>query len=314
MAGFVAPARAVLARSYAVPAKPVQAFGITFKNPLGLAAGYDKDGAAIAGLMALGFGHLEIGTVTPQPQAGNPRPRMFRLSREQAIINRLGFPSRGAACVAGQLKRARRRMGDVVIGVNLGKNRDTPLEDASRDYLRLMDEFVGMASYLVINVSSPNTEGLTRLQGRTLLGALLGDISRGRESLAAQRGRDMPILVKLSPDLTEQELQESVDVILEHGMDGIIATNTTVAREGLPQRWQGEPGGLSGAPLRERSEAALQNIVKRVRGRLPIISVGGILTSEDVRRRLDMGATLIQIYTGMVFHGPGLVTSLLRNL
>jgi len=316
--GSLPPLNAAMARFYSAPPKPVQAFGLTFKNPIGLAAGYDKDGIAIRGLAALGFGHIEIGTVTPRPQPGNQMPRLFRLVEDRALINRLGFPSKGAYSASMSLRGASsstpRRSNLVMIGVNLGKNKETPLEESARDYLTLMSQFMAIANYLTINVSSPNTEGLRRLQGRDMLESLLGAIARGRGAIASGQAGNAPILVKLAPDLSDAELDEAVGVILDKQMDGIIATNTTVGRERLGSRHRHEAGGLSGAPLAARSESVLRQIVKRVNGRVPIVSVGGIMTPEDAKRRLDMGATLIQVFTGLIYHGPALVKAIARLL
>jgi dihydroorotate dehydrogenase len=312
LGGDFPPSRWLLSNLFAAPPTPVRAFGLTFKNPIGLAAGYDKDGRALRGLAALGFGHVEIGTVTPQPQPGNPRPRLFRLDEDQAVINRLGFPSRGGAYVIQNVATFKR--SNVVVGINLGKNKDTPLEAALQDYLSLMGRFMALADYLTINISSPNTPGLRSLQGGQMLETLLSGIAAARRNIAQGQAGNAPILVKLAPDLTETELAEAVDVILSTGMDGIIATNTTLARDGLRSNRQGEAGGLSGAPLAVRSEAVLRQVVKRVNGRMPIVSAGGIMSVEDAKRRLDMGASLIQVYTGMIYHGPGLVTRILRSL
>src|SRR5688572_9944296 len=317
----VEPIYSVLRAIYSAPSKPVNAFGLTFKNPVGLAAGYDKDAMAIKGLSALGFGHLEVGTVTPKPQPGNPRPRVFRLLEDKAIINRMGFPSRGADFVSRSLRGALKgRRGnllsdariasgrntshnDIVIGVNLGKNKDTPLEEAASDYIKLMHQFMFLADYLTINISSPNTVGLRRLQGREMLENLLGRINAERAAWSLK----CPILVKLAPDLSNEELDDAIDVILNKYMDGIIATNTTLRRERLRSTYQEELGGLSGRPLRSRSEAVLRQVVRRVNEKVPVVSVGGIMNPDDAKRRLDMGATLIQIYTGLIYHGPELV-------
>ncbi len=311
--GAVQPVRSLLQRMYAAPARPVQAFGLTFKNPVGLAAGYDKDGLAVRGLSALGFGHIEVGTVTLRPQPGTPRPRVFRLVEDQAVINRMGFPGRGADVVVRRLSSLR-RPPSVVIGLNLGKNKDTPLEEASRDYLSLLRMFTALVDYLTINISSPNTVGLRRLQGRELLEQLLGAIATEREQIQLGRGGYCPVLVKLAPDLTNEELGDAIGVILDQGMDGIIATNTTLAREGLQSTLRAQTGGLSGNPLRARSEEMLQKIVRRVNGQVPVISVGGIMTPEDAKRRLEMGAALVQVYTGLVYHGPGLVREIVKSL
>jgi dihydroorotate dehydrogenase len=336
----------ILERFYATPPKPVTAFGLTFKNPVGLAAGYDKDGIAVRGLSALGFGHIEIGTVTPRPQPGNPKPRVFRLVKDEAIINRMGFPGKGADFVAMSLRGATRwrrsnlladkgiaspatqARNDTLLGLNLGKNKDTPLEEAASDYLTLMRAFIPLADYLAINISSPNTVGLRRLQGRDMLESLLSKIAKEREEIFKSHGETqnknsvlsvgpvvkIPILVKLAPDLSDDELEDAVGVILATGMDGIIATNTTLAREGLRSKYQTESGGLSGSPLKVRSEAMLEKIVRAVNGSVPIVSVGGIMSPEDAKRRLDMGATLVQVYTGLIYRGPGFVRDIVRAI
>jgi len=310
---------------YSAPDKPIEVFGKLFRNPVGLAAGYDKDGVAVRGLSALGFGHIEIGTVTLRPQSGNPKPRVFRLPKDQAVINRMGFPGLGADFVEGQLiKMVLGNFADLkhyfpngrapIIGVNLGKNKDTPLEEAAGDYLKLISRLINYTDYITINISSPNTIGLRRLQGRAMLEGLLGEIAKERETMAIKGGSHAPFLVKLAPDLTDEELEDAVGVILDKNMDGIIATNTTLAREALRSRNREEAGGLSGSPLRVQSEAMLEKIVRQVDGRVPIVSVGGILNPDDAKRRLGMGATLIQIYTGLVYRGPGLVKEIINSL
>jgi len=320
--GGIEPIYSILRAMYSVPSKPVQAFGLTFKNPVGLAAGYDKDAVAIKGLAALGFGHLEVGTVTPRPQPGNARPRVFRLLEDEAVINRMGFPGRGADFVVHRLKHSdvqTFKQANIRLGLNLGKNKDTPLEKAAEDYVNLMKTFASLADYLTINISSPNTVGLRRLQGRELLEQLLGAIQKERETTLTpspspeRRGGFLPILVKLSPDLNDEEINDAIGVVLDKGMDGIIATNTTLGRDGLKSMHRGETGGLSGSPLRVRSEAVLRQVVKRVDGRIPIVSVGGIMNPDDAKRRLELGAALIQIYTGLVYEGPGLVKKILEQ-
>jgi dihydroorotate dehydrogenase len=334
-AGIFPPSFAFLQMIYKAPARPVQAFGLTFKNPVGLAAGYDKDAAAIWGLSALGFGHVEVGTVTPKPQPGNPRPRVFRLVEDQAVINRMGFPGKGSAAVikslrgremnpflgAGMIRmllygrQARKvrpaRPNQMVLGINIGKNKDTPNEEAVLDYLELLQCFSPFADYLAINISSPNTVGLRQLQGRAALEGLLTQLDIQRRMEEKKLEKRVPLLVKLAPDLTEQELDDAVDVILSTHMDGIIATNTTLERGGLRSSHQGETGGLSGSPLRVRSEAVLSHLVKQVDGKIPIVSVGGIMNAEDAKRRLDLGASLLQVYTGLIYQGPGLIKKIL---
>jgi dihydroorotate dehydrogenase len=318
--GAYQPLNLFLRAIYTAPEKPVKAFGLHFPNPIGLAAGYDKDGLAWCGLATLGFGHIEIGTVTPRPQPGNPKPRVFRLVEDRAVINRMGFPGLGADVVARRLRfhtLSRLSNGNkkqVIVGVNLGKNKDTPLENAANDYITLMRQFMPLADYLAINVSSPNTVGLRRLQGREMLEGLLGAILKERENMATSRKGNAPILVKLAPDLSDEELDDALEVIVRTGMDGVIATNTTLGREGLRSKQREEIGGLSGEPLRVRSEAVLRSVVKKLDGRLPVVSVGGIMSPEDARVRLDAGAALVQVYTGLVYAGPGLVKQIVQKL
>ena len=326
LAGNFPLSRWMLTRLYKAPAHPVHAFGLTFKNPIGLAAGYDKDARAIRGLSTLGFGHLEVGTITPRPQPGNPLPRLFRLPEDEAVINRLGFPSLGSEYVQKQLnpskivRRSKKnsqkplKKGDVILGMNLGKNKDTPNEEAVLDYLELLQCFAPYADYLAINVSSPNTVGLRQLQGAAALKALLTQLHVQRQFEEKNLNKRLPLLVKLAPDLGETEVDEAVDVILGAQMDGLIVTNTTLAREGLRSEHRDQMGGLSGKPLRLRSESILCQVVKRVNERIPIVSVGGIMNPEDAKRRLELGATLVQVYTGLVYVGPGLVKNTLLKL
>jgi len=313
LAGNFPPSNWILTQLYEAPAKPVKAFGLTFKNPVGLAAGYDKDGVALRGLAALGFGHIEIGTITPQPQPGNPRPRVFRLLEDEAVINRMGFPSQGMSNVQQRMS-THRGQRSAIIGVNLGKNKDTPLEDAAQDYVTLMRQFIFWADYLTINISSPNTAGLRRLQGRALLEQLLGELARERQEIALGRGGHAPMLVKIAPDLSDAELDDALAVILNTGMDGVIATNTTLARDGLHSPLGVESGGLSGRPLTGRADAVLAQVVKKVDGKIPVVGVGGILSPTDAKRKLDLGATLVQVYTGLIYRGPGLVKDIVTKI
>jgi len=323
LAGALPPARAFLRSMYTGPQKPVQAFGLNFKNPVGLAAGYDKDGLGWQGLACLGFGHLEIGTVTPLAQPGNPRPRIFRLQEEQGVINRMGFPGRGVDFVVRQLQGKRPK--GVVLGLNLGKNKDTPLENAAQDYLALLRVCAPLADYLAINVSSPNTAGLRRLQARETLEDLLTLLNKERQAQVLHLGHPVPLLVKLAPDLTDDELDDALEVLMHTGMDGVIATNTTLSRDGLKsprvayvlrpsQSPAIEAGGLSGAPLRQRSTQMVRKIYDRTGGKLPIIGVGGVMSADDAREKLDAGAWLVQVYTGLVYAGPGLVKKILVSL
>ncbi|HNC08042.1 MAG TPA: quinone-dependent dihydroorotate dehydrogenase [Anaerolineales bacterium] len=312
-AGNFPLSRWMLQRMYAAPSKPVQAFGLTFKNPIGLAAGYDKDGLAIRGLAALGFGHVEIGTVTPRPQPGNPSPRVFRLAEDEAVINRMGFPSLGAEYLQKQLSAMQGHLS-VIVGVNLGKNKDTPNEEAEFDYLALLTRFAPYANYLTINVSSPNTAGLRDLQERKALENLLLHVHQQRMVEQEHLNKRIPVLVKLSPDMTEAGLDDSLEAILNTHMDGVIVTNTTLGREGLRSGHQRESGGLSGKPLTVKSEAVLRHTLKRVNGEIPVVSVGGVMNPEDAKRRLDMGAALVQVYTGLVYRGPALVKQIVKLL
>ena len=306
--------RELVRRLLAVPSqpRPIEAFGLTFPNRLGLAAGYDKDGLGWRGLCALGFGHVEVGTVTPKPQGGNPRPRVFRLPEDQSLINRMGFPSEGLDVVLSRLSLE--RPYGMVLGVNLGKNKDTPLEEAALDYASLLRRFASVADYLVVNVSSPNTPGLRRLQKREALGELLGHLATVRADEVERLGRPVPLLVKLAPDLASDALDDALDAILAHKLDGVIATNTTISREGLRSSRSGEQGGLSGAALTARSTAMIRDIQARTRGGLPIVGAGGVMGPDDARAKLDAGAVLVQVFTGLVYKGPGIGRDILRAL
>ncbi len=312
LAGVLPGLREGLTAFFAAPSHPVQAFGLTFPNPVGLAAGYDKDGVGWRGLACLGFGHIEVGTVTVRPQPGNPRPRLFRLEEEQGVINRMGFPGKGADFVVQRLKG--RRPDGLILGVNLGKNKDTPLEQAAGDYLTLLQIFAPLSDYLAINVSSPNTTGLRRLQMRDSLQNLLGTLAGERQLQQSRLGRHVPLLVKLAPDLTDGELDDALDVVLSTGMDGVIATNTTVGRTGVVSALAVETGGLSGAPLRQISTTIIRKICLRTAGRLPIIGVGGVDGPHSAREKFEAGACLVQVYTGMVYLGPGVVKKILQNI
>lgn len=312
LAGTFSPSRKMLELMYQTPPKPVTVFGLTFKNPIGLAAGYDKDGIAIRGLSALGFGHVEVGTVTPKPQPGNPSPRVFRLIEDNAVINRMGFPSRGMDYLEQQLSRGAN--WNTVLGVNLGKNKETPNEEAVLDYLALLKRFAAYADYLTINVSSPNTVGLRSLQGREALEGLLTQLHQQRLVEQEKYKKRLPILVKLAPDLSDVELSDALEAILNTHMDGVIVTNTTLSREGLRSRHREETGGLSGSPLTVKSEAVLGQTIKLVNGKIPVVSAGGVMNSDDAKRRLAMGAALVQVYTGLVYRGPVLAKEIVRAL
>ena len=313
-AAAVPPVRWLLRRAYSAPARqPVKAFGLTFPNSVGLAAGYDKDGSAWRGLACLGFGHLELGTVTPAPQPGNPRPRIFRLPSDKALINRMGFPSGGAELLARRL--AGPRPDGVVIGVNLGKQKETPLEEAGQDYLALLERFAPLADYLTVNVSSPNTPGLRELQSRDYLERLLAPLVRRRDELLPGLPGPSPVLVKLAPDLDDAQLDDALEAALAAGVDGVIATNTTISRPTLRTPGVGqETGGLSGAPLTGMSTRMIQAITRRAGTKLPVVGAGGIMGPDDARAKLDAGAVLVQVYTGLIYGGPGLVRTIVDGL
>lgn len=311
LAGKLGPVRSLLRLIFAAHShNAVEAFGLQFPNPVGLAAGYDKDSLAWRGLAALGFGHIEVGTVTPRPQAGNPKPRIFRIPEEQVVINRMGFPGKGAEFVQKQLSAVSRQRSEVILGVNIGKNKDTPNEEAAQDYLYLIEKFSPLADYLTVNISSPNTVGLRRLQAREYLEDLLAQLNSKRATLPVKR----PILVKLAPDLTDDELDDALDAILRTGMDGVIATNTTISRNGISSPIAQETGGLSGAPLHQQSTEMVRKIHRRTNGRLSIVGVGGIMSPKDAKEKLDAGACLVQIYTGLVYQGPSMVRKIVGAL
>ncbi|HUR40837.1 MAG TPA: quinone-dependent dihydroorotate dehydrogenase [Verrucomicrobiae bacterium] len=295
-----------------VPDSPAELLGLRFRNRVGLAAGLDKNGDCIEAFDRLGFGFIEIGTVTPRPQPGNPRPRLFRLPRQQALINRLGFNNHG---VDHLVERVRRTPCQAVLGINIGKNADTPVENAADDYERCLRKVYAVAGYVTINISSPNTKNLRDLQETQRLTALLERLLRTREELAQRQGRVVPLLVKIAPDLELAALRELALKARELGVDGLIATNTTIARPGLdgvPNA--SETGGLSGAPLRGRAVEAVRALRDAVGGDYPLIGVGGIGSGEDARDRRRAGADLVQIYTGFIYRGPELVGECARAL
>jgi dihydroorotate dehydrogenase len=306
VAGRVAPLRALVSARYAAgsAADPVTLFGLQFKNRVGLAAGYDKNGVAVAGLAALGFGHIEVGTVTRIAQPGNPAPRVHRVRETRGVINSMGFPNDGIDALCASLLRLRaRRPQGIVLGVNIGKGKDTPLDRAVEDYVALLNAAGPLADYIAVNISSPNTMNLRALQARDAIESLLRGITRARDSLP----RRVPVLVKIAPDLSDAELSDAVAAIRDSGADGLIATNTTLSRDDQPAYAKNLKGGLSGAPLTARAGAVTAAAVRLLNGALPVISVGGIMTPDDARARLDAGAALVQLYTGLVFAGPGLV-------
>lgn len=297
LAGDFPPAAALLRAMYEItdPRLEVKLLGLTFKNPVGLAAGYDKDGRAVQGLSCLGFGHIEVGTLTPKPQAGNQLPRVHRLPDHNALINSMGFPNAGVDALAVHRRGA-------LVGINIGKGKGTPLEEAAQEYVGLLRRVHPQADYVTINVSSPNTLGLRMLQSRAYIEELLTAVTQERDRLTPRK----PVLVKVSPDLNEEAIDVVLAAVLRSGIDGIIATNTTIKREGIPESAETLPGGLSGEPLRERSTAVIRHIARETRGRLPIVGVGGIASAEDASVKLEAGAHLVQIFTGLVYKGPSL--------
>jgi len=292
------------------PVLATRIWHLDFPNPVGLAAGFDKDAEVMDAMLAFGFGFVEAGTVTPQPQPGNPRPRLFRLDEDQAVINRFGFNSRGLDAFVARLQ-ARPRTG--IVGANVGKNKLT--DDAAADYVKGIEAVCRHADYLVCNVSSPNTPGLRSLQAREQIAALIGRVLEARGRAHAGSGPLPPLLAKVGPDLTPQELQDIAEVALASGIDGLIVGNTTIDRPpGLLSRHAGETGGLSGAPLKAKSQACIADMYRLVGKRLPIIGCGGIASGADAYARIRAGASLVQLYSALVYHGPGLVETIVRDL
>ena len=288
---------------------PIELAGLRFPNRVGLAAGLDKNARCIDGLGAMGFGHIEVGTVTPKPQPGNPKPRMFRLREAQALINRLGFNNDGLEAFVANVKRSTFRRKGRILGLNIGKNAATPIENATTDYLVCLDGVYPHADYVTINISSPNTSDLRSLQGDQALDALLGALSQRRSALAQQHGRRVPIFLKIAPDLERLQVEAIASALQRHGMDGVIATNTTVSRdavEGLPHSQ--EAGGLSGSPVLEPSNRVIGQLRAALGKAFPIIGVGGIMSGADAVSKIRAGADLVQVYTGLIYRGPELVS------
>jgi len=295
----------LLART--VAPMPTKAMGLTFPNPVGLAAGLDKNGAHIDALLALGFGFVEIGTVTPRPQPGNPTPRMFRLPQHQAVINRLGFNNEGVDVLVRNVERARRKNG--LLGINIGRNKDTSNDRAASDYLYCLERVYPLADYITVNISSPNTAGLRELQEEQALRHLIGALRESQEELGAQHGKRVPMLVKIAPDLSDEDIDAVARVLRDLSVDGVIATNTTVSRLSVQEHpLAHETGGLSGAPLMEQSTTVLRKLRTRLPDHIPVIGVGGILSGADAVAKMSAGASLVQCYTGLVYRGPELVS------
>jgi dihydroorotate dehydrogenase len=294
---------------------PVEVAGLTFPNRVGLAAGLDKNGRCIDGLAAMGFGFIEVGTVTPKAQSGNPKPRMFRLPEASALINRLGFNNDGLDAFIGNVKRARFRSEGGILGLNIGKNAATPIERAVDDYLVCLDGVYPHADYVTVNISSPNTKNLRTLQGDDALDALLGAVRQRKVQLTEKYGRSVPIFVKIAPDLDEAQVGVIAATLKRQRIDGVIATNTTVARDAVKTMRHGdETGGLSGAPVFEASNRVIAQLRAALGKRFPIIGVGGVMSAADARAKVAAGADLVQIYTGFIYHGPALVADAARAL
>ena len=290
-------------------ADPRNLCGITFPNPVGLAAGLDKDGKHIDALGSLGFGFLEIGTVTPKPQPGNPKPRMFRLPQAQAIINRMGFNNDGVDACVKRVRNSSYWQNGGIVGLNIGKNASTPIENAASDYVTAMEAVYEVASYITVNISSPNTQNLRALQGEEMLRALLGSLHLAREALSNQYGVRKPLFLKIAPDLDNKDIQLIADLLLEFKIDAIIATNTTIARDAVKGLEFGqEAGGLSGAPVRTASTQVVKSLKQHLGDAIPIIGVGGILSGKDAEEKMGAGASLVQLYSGLIYRGPKLIS------
>jgi len=290
-------------------ADPRTVMGITFPNPVGMAAGLDKDGAYIDGLAALGFGFIEVGTVTPRAQPGNPLPRMFRLPAAHAVINRMGFNNGGVDAFVANVQSSRfYQEGQGVLGLNIGKNADTPIERAAEDYVHCLEKVYPYASYVTVNISSPNTKNLRQLQGASELDALLSQLKSAQRRLADRHGRYVPVALKIAPDMDMEQVKNVADALLRHQIDGVIATNTTITRDAVKGLPHGEEaGGLSGKPVLELSNQVIRGLKAELGDALPIIGVGGIFSGADARAKIDAGASLVQLYTGLIYQGPALV-------
>jgi len=296
-----------------VPAcAPRQVMGLNFPNAVGLAAGLDKNGVVIDGLAKLGFGFVEVGTVTPRPQPGNPKPRLFRVPEAQGIINRFGFNNLGVDNLVENVKAANYRG---ILGINIGKNFDTSIENAVDDYLICMQKVYAHATYITVNISSPNTKNLRALQEKEALSSLLASLKLQQTKLTEQQGKYVSIALKIAPDLTLEQINEIADLLMQHKIDGVIATNTTLSRDGvkgLPNA--NENGGLSGAPVRNQSTLVIKQLSKQLQGALPIIGVGGILSGADALEKISAGASLVQVYSGLIYKGPKLVHEICKTL
>lgn len=292
--------------------KPLSVMGLNFSNPVGLAAGLDKNGDYIDALADLGFGFIEIGTVTPRPQPGNPKPRLFRLPEYQAIINRMGFNNAGVEHLLEQVRNCRYRG---IIGINIGKNYDTPIDKATDDYLIGLRKSYLLASYITLNISSPNTQNLRQLQQGDEIKNLLSSLKEEHTKLQKEHDKYVPLVVKIAPDLTSEEIAHIAGLLMEFNIDGVIATNTTIARDKIKgHQYADEAGGLSGAPVKDSSTHVVKRLASELNGKLPIIAAGGILSGADAQEKLAAGASLVQIYSGLIYKGPQLIEDILQSL
>jgi dihydroorotate dehydrogenase len=292
--------------------QPVTVMGLEFQNPVGLAAGLDKNGDYIDALAALGFGFVEIGTVTPRPQPGNLKPRLFRLASHQAIITRMGFNNEGVDYLLQQVAASKYKG---ILGINIGKNFDTPIEQATEDYLISLRKAYLVASYITINISSPNTKNLRQLQQGDEIKKLLSALKEEQQRLYAEHNKYTPIVVKIAPDLSDNEIQHIAELLLEYAIDGVIATNTTIERSAVQgHKFADETGGLSGTPVKQKSTYVVSHLVQELKGEIPIIAAGGIMNYSDAQEKLDAGASLVQVYSGLIYQGPQLVHEIMQGL
>lgn len=307
--------RITRALSHQLPLAPTVLMGLSLKNPVGLAAGLDKDGAHIDALGNLGFGFIEVGTVTPRPQPGNPKPRMFRLPESEALINRLGFNNHGLTQFLHNVARSEYRRNGGILGLNIGKNADTPIEKAADDYLIGLDGVYPHADYITINISSPNTKNLRDLQSSEALDALLGALNARRQVLAEQHKKAVPLTVKIAPDVDSDQLQAIAQALVKHAIDGVIATNTTISRQGVEgQPHAQEAGGLSGTPVHEKSLLVIRQLRALLGPTFPIIGVGGVVNGQQAAEKIQAGANAVQIYTGLIYRGPGLIPEAVKAI
>jgi dihydroorotate dehydrogenase len=291
--------------------EPVNIMGLSFKNPVGLAAGLDKNGDYIDALAALGFGFIEIGTATPRPQPGNPKPRLFRLPEHEAIINRMGFNNLGMDHLLAQVKQSKY---DGILGINIGKNADTPIENATDDYLIGLRKAYFAASYVTLNISSPNTKNLRQLQQGNEIKNLISALKEEQLKLQQAHGKYVPLVLKIAPDLNSEEISHIAELLLEFAIDGVIATNTTIARDAISNHpLANEAGGLSGAPVKEKATFVVRELASHLNGKIPIIAAGGILSAADAQEKLQAGASLVQVYSGLIYRGPQLISDIVNQ-